>query len=107
MKDLNDFRQMIHNHEFAEAHEVLEDRWREWKNNSNTKEESYILKGLINGATSLALNKLGRANASKQVWNTFLKYSSLIDQIESPHTKQYKECQHLLHTKYQELVTPI
>lgn len=102
MKELKEFLHVVNNNDFIEGHEVLEDKWKEWKKIPDKKEESYILKGLINGSTALALKVKKRDEPSKRVWNTLLKYSPLIDKIDSKHTLLYKEARELLHVKYEE-----
>lgn len=102
MKELKEFLHIVEENDFVEGHEVLEDKWREWKKISYLKDESFILKGLINGSTALALRVKKREKPALQVWNTFLKYSPLIDTIESKHTKLYKEARTLLYKKYEE-----
>lgn len=103
MKELKEFLEIVANNGFYEGHEVLEDKWKELKNIPDKRDESYILKGLINGSTALALKVMGRDKPSKQVWSTFLKYSPLIDTIDSKYTPLYREAQKLLHVKYQEI----
>ena len=49
MRELQEFMQVVDNNEFVERHEVLENECREWKNIPSEREESFILKGLING----------------------------------------------------------
>lgn len=102
MKELTEFINIVENNGFYEGHEILEDKWKELKNIPTTREESYILKGLINGSTALALKVMGKDKPSDQVWATFLKYSPLIDTIDSKYTPLYIEAQKLLHIKYQE-----
>ena len=102
MKDLQEFLQVVSENEFVEGHEVLEDKWNEWKKIPELREESYILKGLINGSTALALRVMKREKPSNQVWTTFEKYSPLIDSVTSEHTKLYKEARELLYKKYAE-----
>ena len=63
------------------------------------RDESYILKGLINGSTALALKVLKRDGPSQKVWTTFLKYSPLIDEIDSEFFALYKEARVLLEKK--------
>jgi len=103
MKDIEEFLHVVKNNEFVEGHEVLEDLWNEWKNKTEFREESYILKGLINGSTALALKVMGRDNPAGRVWATFLKYSPLIDSIDSQYTTKYLEARELLYKKYEEL----
>ena len=72
----------IENGYFVEAHELLEDDWNVYKKQGQ-KEKALVLKGLINGATALALffikKKPERYN---KVWPAFLKYIPLLDDIE-------------------------
>jgi len=103
MKDIEKFLHVVENNEFIEGHEVIEDLWKEWKNKPELREESYILKGLINGSTALALKVMGRDNPAGRVWATFLKYSPLIDSIDSQYTTKYLEARELLYKKYEEL----
>jgi len=103
MKELKEFLEIVENNDFVEGHEVLEHKWKEWKKTPSLKEESYILKGLINGSTALALKVKKREKPALQVWATFLKYSPLIDEIDSKYTLGYKEARELLHVKYKEL----
>lgn len=105
MKELKKFLHVVSNDDFVEGHEVLEDKWKEWKKIPVLKEESFILKGLINGSTALALKVKNKNSPALRVWDTLLKYSPLIDKIDSTHTLLYKEARELLHVKYEELFT--
>ena len=102
MKELKKFLRVVNNNNFIEGHEVLEDKWKEWKKIPSLKEESFILKGLINGSTALALKVKNKNLPALRVWNTLLKYSPLIDKIDSTHTLLYKEAKELLYVKYEE-----
>ncbi len=103
MRELKEFLQIVQNNDFVEGHEVLENKWKEWKKNPAQRDESFILKGLINGSTALALKVRKKDLPSIRVWNTLLKYSPLIDKIDSKYTPLYKEARGLLHVKYKEL----
>lgn len=103
--DIEKFLQFVHTNNFLEAHEILEDQWRHYKNNPTLRHESYILKGLINGATAFALKKLGRDSSANKVWGTFKKYESLIDIVDSQYTSKYKQARALLFQKYEEIFT--
>jgi len=103
MKELNEFLNIININDFVEGHEVLEIPWKKYKKESALKEESYILKGLINGSTALALKVKGKHEPSLRVWSTFLKYSPLIETVDSETTPLYKKAQKLLHVKYNEV----
>ena len=101
MQIIDNFMTMVENGEFAEAHEVLEDDWKAFRKEGN-KDESNILKGFINGATSFELKRRGRDNASR-VWATYVKYRPLIDETDSLHVKKYEECALFLEAKYDEV----
>ena len=96
MKELQEFLDVVGKDDFGEGHEVLEVKWKEWKKIPEKREESYILKGLINGSTAIALKIMKREKPAEQVWATFLKYSPLIDSIDSKYSTQYKEARELL-----------
>lgn len=99
MEKLNLFIKTVNDNNFIEGHEVLEDTWKEWKKIETLKEESLILKGLINGSTALALKVKNRDDGAKRVWKTFLKYSPLIEQIDSKYKSEYKKAEKLLYEK--------
>jgi hypothetical protein len=99
LEDFKRFLEVVKENDFVEGHEVLEDRWNEYKKIEELKEESYILKGLINGSTALALKVKGKDEGAKRVWSTFLKYLPLIDSINSKHTNFYNEAKKLLFEK--------
>lgn len=103
MKELKEFLEIVNKNCFIEGHEVLEDRWKEWKNIPTCRNESFILKGFINGSTALALKVMKRDKPADQVWSTFLKYSPLIEEIPSEHTPLYNQARELLFKKHQEL----
>lgn len=100
MQDIDKFLHVVSRDEFVEGHEVLEDLWREWKNIEALRDESFILKGLINGSTALALKAMGKDEPSKRVWDTFLKYEPLINTVTSKHTPKYIQARELLYQKY-------
>ena len=95
MKELKKFIKVVENNEFVEGHEVLEERWKSYKKEDLT-DESYILKGLINASTALALKVKKKDDGAKRVWATFLKYSPLIDSTPSNYTDLYKKARDLL-----------
>ncbi len=103
MDVLKTFMHVVEAEAFVEGHEVLEDVWRTWKNDPAKREESYILKALINGSTALALIRLGRPQSALRVWETYTKYCPLIETIPSPYTSLYKNAQTLLENKYRAL----
>ena len=100
IKNLELFLEYIDKELFFEAHEILEDRWKAVRETQRGK----ILRGLINGATSLQLYRLGRKDASERVWKTYLKYSKLID-IECKYHSNYIEIEKLLIIKKEKLIS--
>lgn len=100
MKALYEFLEVIANEEFVEGHEVLEVPWKAWKRLPEKEAEARILKGLINGATALALKRKGRHDPALRVWKTYEKYRPLIGTTPSAHTALYKAAQVLLEEKY-------
>ena len=104
MDVLHLFLEVVEAEDFVEGHEVLEELWREWKKEPLKKEESFILKGLINGSTALALKRLGRDESALRVWKTYEKYRPLIVTLPSVHTALYKQAEALLDKKYQEIM---
>ncbi len=70
---LNEFIQCLNEERFADAHEVMEQQWKEYKaiDHPLTK----LLKGYINGATAFELIRRGRKIESAQkLWSVYEKY---------------------------------
>jgi len=86
---LKSFIQNLHSENFYDAHEDLEALW--FDRRFQESDEIKLLKGFINASVSFELNKRGKAEASKKVWNTYLKYKDLIHSIDSPHKKSYEQ----------------
>lgn len=90
------FIHAVENGYYAEAHELLEDDWRELKKSGFLK-ESQVLKGLINGATALALfYKKKKIDGYKRVWQVFLKYEPLLDMVELDNKDRFYYARDLL-----------
>jgi hypothetical protein len=89
----------IENEKFVKAHEVLEESWKELK--KKDKEEANLQKGLINGATAIALKIKGKEKGAYMVWETYLKYKPLVNSVTSNLSKKYKIAEKLLDEKYQ------
>jgi hypothetical protein len=103
MKQIENFKQLIEEKKYYEAHEALEEVWfpiRHSKNNC-----SLVLKGFINGAVSLELNKRDKLSQSKNVYNTYLKYTTQ-ERIESTNNKDiFKNLKKFMDKKFQENFT--
>lgn len=96
------FMQMVENEQYAKAHETLEKQWLELK--KIDKDHALILKGLINGATSFEIKRRGRPiESALKIWNVYLKYKPLIQQIQTPYTNKYLQCANLLEKTYQKV----
>lgn len=86
----------IENKYYVEAHELLEEDWKKYKKTGETT-KAKALKGLINGATALALYfTKNRPEGYKKVWPVFEKYLHLIDESELDEKEKYLEAKELL-----------
>ena len=85
---IKEYKELILEHKFFEAHEVLEEFWfprRRQKDNL-----TLVIKGFINAAVSLELYKRGRVENSNRVWQVYLKFAKKIDSLESKELKELK-----------------
>ena len=86
----------IENGYFVEAHELLEDDWNMYKKQGQ-KEKALVLKGLINGATALALYHIKKKpEGYKKVWIAFEKYLPLLDVVDFEEKEKYYKAKDLL-----------
>jgi hypothetical protein len=86
----------IENGYFVEAHELLEDDWNLYKKQGQ-REKALVLKGLINGATALALFYIKKKpEGYKKVWPVFLKYIPLLDEIELENKEKFYKAKDIL-----------
>ncbi|NOQ31756.1 MAG: DUF309 domain-containing protein [Helicobacteraceae bacterium] len=99
---IDEFISLVRNKQFIEAHEVLEDDWKELKK-AGEKDKAKFIQGLINGTTAIALFYKGRESAFIKVWATFQKYKPLIDTIELDSKDKYIEAIVLLEAEYQKI----
>jgi len=81
------FVQNLRNQNFYEAHENLEALW--FERRFEISDEVSLLKGFINASVCFELYKKGKTEASKKVWNNYLKYKNLIETIDSVHKEKY------------------
>jgi len=96
---ITDFTKAVHEDRFIDAHEILEQSWKDLKQSGRT-EEARLQKGLINGTTAIGLHhEKGRTDAAKRVWQTFEKYRPLIRTVTSEYTPLYQEAEVLLDRK--------
>ncbi len=102
MSSIEKFIDLLHEEDFKEAHEVLEADWLEFKK-QGLKQKAFFYKGLINGATSIALIQLNRSQRAKEItWNAFLKHKKHIDIIEKEKRHKYLEAINILESKRNE-----
>ncbi|PLY05082.1 MAG: DUF309 domain-containing protein [Arcobacter sp.] len=86
----------VENELYIEAHELLEEDWKNFKKNGE-KDKAKALQGLINGATALALYFIkNKPNAYKKVWPVFKKYKPLLDSVNLDNLGKYHIARDLL-----------
>ncbi len=93
----------IENKMFVQAHELLEDDWRNYKKiYKQTDEKIYWIKakavqGLINGATALALYfDKKRPHSYEKIWKVFEKYDPLLKESGLKNLDKYFYARDLL-----------
>jgi hypothetical protein len=89
---LEEFKRLIKDGKFYNAHEVLEEEWHKIRKTDN--DLKWALKGLINAAVSMELKKRKRLGFNI-VWKNFEKYEKYYDLNEkikeiSEFVKKYK-----------------
>ena len=104
LKELNQTIKELENNNFVKAHDIFEELWREYKNNKETRQESFILKAFVNGSVCIELHKMQRKQHSINVWNTYKKYEYLIDELDTINTEKYKEIKALIYKKRDEFI---
>ena len=97
MQELERFIDNIQSGNFYEAHEDLEALW--YPRRFEQSDEVKLLKGFINASVSFELAKKGKTEQAKKVWQTYLKYETLLENIDSPHTPTYRQIAKLLQDK--------
>ena len=86
----------IENGYFVEAHELLEDDWNMYKKQGEIN-KALVLKGLINGATALALYHIKKKEEGyKKVWPVFNKYIPLLDTVELSNKEKFYKAKEIL-----------
>ncbi len=80
MYNINRYSQLILEHKFFEAHEVLELFW--FPRRKEKGKEVLIIKGFINAAVAFELKKRERVTPSLKVWQTYKKFSNYIDKSD-------------------------
>jgi len=96
---IDEFIELIKNNHFVEAHEVLEDEWKELKK-SNQKDKAKFIQALINGATAIALWIKKRPEPSLRVWEVLQKNKHLINELEFLDKEKYFLAINILEEKF-------
>jgi len=73
---LKEYKELILQHKFFEAHEILEEFW--FPRRKNKSSEVLIAKGFINAAVAFELKKRSRDKSAQRVFKTYIKFSKLI-----------------------------
>lgn len=98
-KAINRFIFAVEEEMYVEAHELLEDDWNLYKRQGE-KNKALVLKGLINGATALALYYTKkRPHGYQKVWPAFLKYIPLLDEVDLEDKERFYDAKNLLMRK--------
>jgi len=103
MTSIDKFIEAVQKHQFVEAHELLEDDWKEYKK-IGLKDHARILKGLINGTTAIALFVKGRPPQCEKIWAVFNKYMPLLDTTNLENKQRFIDAKVLLEKKFKEVV---
>jgi hypothetical protein len=100
MKQIEEFKQLIEEQKYYEAHKALEEIWFPKRHTKN--DCSLVLKGFINGAVSLELHKRDKLAQSKNVYNTYLKYTTK-NRIQSTSNKEkFQSLKNFMDKKFEE-----
>jgi len=73
---LEDFIRALDDERFADAHEIMEKKWKEYKKEDHPLTK--LLKGFINGATAFELIKREKKDGAKRLWGVYEKYLPML-----------------------------
>jgi len=76
MIKIEEYKELLLQQKFYEAHEILEEYWFPRRKEKNDK--TLIVKGFINAAVAFELQKRGRRDNALKVWQTYKKFAQLI-----------------------------
>lgn len=102
--ELEEIISLLEKENFVKSHDILEELWREYKNDEKTRPESFILKALVNGSVSIELYKMQRFDHSTNVWNTYQKYEYLIDELNTINSQKYQEIKEIIYEKREKYI---
>lgn len=97
--NLNEIILLLQEDKFVQAHYIFEELWKTYKNNEDTREESFILKAFVNASVSFELYNMQRFEHANNVWNTYLKYENLIEDQNSINKSKYKKIKDIIYEK--------
>ena len=86
---IKEYKELILEHKFFEAHEVLEEFW--FPRRRQKDDLTLVVKGFINAAVSFELYKRGRIKNSLKIWQVFEKYVKLLERIENKELIELEE----------------
>ncbi|KAB7885796.1 DUF309 domain-containing protein [Poseidonibacter ostreae] len=101
--ELSEIILLIDKNYFLNAHNKTEDLWRKYKNDKETRDESFILKAFVNAFAFFELYKMQRYEHANTIWKLFKKYEYLIDDLDSINKIEYKKIQELIYKKRDEI----
>ncbi|HGZ71204.1 MAG TPA: DUF309 domain-containing protein [Nitratifractor sp.] len=81
MLAISDYKELLLQQKFYEAHEKLEEYW--FPRRKEKSRGVLIVKGFINAAVAFELKKRGRQESALKVWKTYKKFSLLIESDEN------------------------
>ncbi|MDD2781829.1 DUF309 domain-containing protein [Sulfuricurvum sp.] len=92
------FVRSLEEERYYDAHEDLEHLWflRRFEDDNEVK----LWKGFINAAVCFELIKRNRIEPSEKAWQTYLKYSSLLANLITPHKELYGKIVELIEEKH-------
>ena len=76
---IDEYKKLILEHKFYEAHEVLEEFW--FPRRKQKDDLTLIVKGFINAAVAFELKRRGRLKNSLKVWQTYIKFTKLLNKV--------------------------
>ena len=101
MKEVEEFKRLIDEKSFYKAHEVLEELWFPIR---HTKDDyCLILKGFINGAVAMELDKREKQLQCKKVHQTYLKYVSLEKIQRTEYQEIFKELRSFMDKRFEDI----
>jgi 8-amino-7-oxononanoate synthase len=100
LNNVHKFTNLVRSGFYADAHELLEEDWKFFRKNK-MKEKELFYKGVINGATALALIKLKRRQeAVNKTWDCYQRYKIYFDKASEPYGKDFKLAMEVIETLY-------